>query len=61
MLDGYRTLYPGAYAPAGYVSAIRADGRSTLQERYDFRPRATPGAIAAHEAEPDAEQTTNAA
>ncbi len=39
MLDGYRSMYPGAYAPAKYVTAIRqmVDG---LQERYEVRRRA---------------------
>ena len=38
MLEGFETLYAGAYAPAGYVSTIRGMV-SALQKRYDIRPR----------------------
>ena len=40
MLHGYRRLYPGAYAPSSYVTAVR-QVISTLQERYGVRRRAT--------------------
>ena len=40
MLDGYRRLYPGAYAPSAYATAVRQLINS-LQERYDVRRRAT--------------------
>jgi hypothetical protein len=40
MLDAYRRLYPGAYAPAPYVTTVRQVINS-LQERYDVRRRAT--------------------
>jgi DNA repair photolyase len=59
MLDAYRRLYPGAYAPAAYVTAVRQVINS-LQERYDVRRRATKvPSEPAHgdEAEPIEEQT----
>jgi DNA repair photolyase len=38
MLEGFQTLYAGAYAPSGYISTIR--GMVTaLQKRYDVDPR----------------------
>jgi DNA repair photolyase len=40
MLEGYRRLYPGAYAPAAYVTAVR-ESINSLQERYDVLRRAT--------------------
>jgi DNA repair photolyase len=39
MLDAYRRLYPAAYAPAPYVTAVRQVINS-LQERYEVRRRA---------------------
>jgi len=38
MVDAYGSLYAGAYAPGGYVKAVRAM-IDTLQERYDLRRR----------------------
>ena len=38
MLDGFARLYRGAYAPPGYISAIRGMV-AALQKRYDLRPR----------------------
>ena len=38
MLEGFEKLYAGPYAPAGYVASIRAMV-STLQKRYDLKPR----------------------
>ena len=38
MLEGFEKLYRGPYAPSGYVAAIR-QMISTLQQRYDIRPR----------------------
>ena len=38
MLEGFQKLYPGAYAPTGYIASIRAMV-DTLQKRYDVRPR----------------------
>ena len=38
MLDGYRRLYPGAYAPSPYVTTVR-QLIDTLQERHDVRRR----------------------
>jgi DNA repair photolyase len=38
MLEGFEKLYRGPYAPGGYTSAIR-QMISTLQQRYDIRPR----------------------
>jgi DNA repair photolyase len=38
MLEGFEKLYRGPYAPGGYTSAIR-QMMSTLQQRYDIRPR----------------------
>ena len=38
MVEGFKQLYGGAYAPRGYISSIRAMVE-TLQNRYDVRPR----------------------
>jgi DNA repair photolyase len=38
MVDAYNELYAGAYAPNGYVKAVRAM-IDTLQQRYDLRRR----------------------
>ena len=38
MADGFEKLYAGPYAPAGYIASIRAMV-STLQKRYDLKPR----------------------
>jgi DNA repair photolyase len=45
LLDGYNRLYPRAYAPAEYVSAVRAT-IDALQKRYEVNRTATrvPGA-----------------
>lgn len=40
LLDGYNRLYPRAYAPAEYVSAVRAT-IDALQKRYEVNRRAT--------------------
>jgi DNA repair photolyase len=40
LADGYKRLYPGAYAPATYVTAVR-QMVNALQERYDVRRRAS--------------------
>src|SRR5688572_7075883 len=40
MVDGYKRLYPGAYAPAEYATAVR-QMVNTLQERYEVRRRAS--------------------
>jgi DNA repair photolyase len=40
MVDGYKRLYPGAYAPAAYATAVR-QMVNTLQERYEVRRRAS--------------------
>ena len=39
MVDGYRRLYPGAYAPPAYVTAVRQT-IAALQERYEVQRRA---------------------
>jgi DNA repair photolyase len=36
--EGFEKLYPGAYAPQGYIASIRAMV-DALQKRYDLRPR----------------------
>ena len=38
MLQGFEKLYAGPYAPPGYVASVRAMV-STLQKRYDIKPR----------------------
>ena len=38
LLDGYNRLYPRAYAPSGYVSAVRAT-IDALQQRYELDGR----------------------
>jgi len=38
MVEGFEKLYAGPYAPPGYVASIRAMV-STLQKRYDLKPR----------------------
>lgn len=38
LVEGFETLYAGAYAPGGYVTAIRSMV-SALQQRYDVNPR----------------------
>jgi len=38
LVDGYRRLYPGAYAPKPYVAAVRQVVNG-LQERHDVRRR----------------------
>jgi DNA repair photolyase len=38
MLEGFEKLYRGPYAPSGYTATIR-QMMSTLQQRYDIRPR----------------------
>jgi DNA repair photolyase len=38
MLEGFERLYAGPYAPPGYVASVRAMV-STLQKRYDLKPR----------------------
>jgi DNA repair photolyase len=38
LVAGYERLYPGAYAPKGYVSAVKSL-IDVLQERYDVRRR----------------------
>jgi len=58
MLEGFEKLYQGPYAPTGYVAAIRQI-ISTLQQRYDVRPRER-REPRDFEADPQAE-TTNAA
>lgn len=40
LLDGYNRLYPRAYAPAEYVSAVRAT-IDALQQRHEVNRRAT--------------------
>jgi len=57
MLDGYRRLYPGAYAPSSYVTAVR-QLINTLQERHDVRRRTSrvPAQPEHDEAEPSQEQ-----
>ena len=45
LVEGYGRLYAGAYAKAEYVSGVRAM-ISTLQDRYDLRPRSQPRADA---------------
>jgi DNA repair photolyase len=39
LLEGYRRLYPGAYAPSSYATAVR-HVIDDLQERYDVNRRA---------------------
>jgi DNA repair photolyase len=53
MVDGYRRLYPGAYAPASYVAAVR-QVIDSLQGRHDVRRRTTkvPSEPAAADDEP---------
>jgi DNA repair photolyase len=41
MVDGYRRLYPGAYAPPTYVNAVR-DVVKALKERHQVRSRTLP-------------------
>jgi DNA repair photolyase len=41
LLDGYRRLYPRAYAPPEYVSAVRAT-IDALRKRYEVNRRARP-------------------
>jgi DNA repair photolyase len=50
MVEGYRRLYRGAYAPPGYITAVR-QMVTALQDRYDIRRRTT-----RVRAEPDAEE-----
>jgi DNA repair photolyase len=38
LVEGFETLYAGAYAPGGYVTAIRSMV-TALQQRYDVNPR----------------------
>jgi DNA repair photolyase len=38
MLDGYTRLYPRAYAPSAYATAVRST-INALQQRYDVAPR----------------------
>jgi DNA repair photolyase len=38
MLEGFEKLYAGPYAPAAYIASVRAMV-STLQKRYDLKPR----------------------
>jgi DNA repair photolyase len=40
LLEGYNRLYPRAYAPSGYVAAVRAT-IDALQRRYEVNRRAT--------------------
>lgn len=40
MVEGYRRLYRGAYAPPGYITAVR-QMVNALQDRYDIRRRTT--------------------
>jgi DNA repair photolyase len=58
MVDGYRRLYPGAYAPSAYATALRRLINS-LQERHDVRRRATkvPSEPAGEEEPRNEEQT----
>ena len=57
MLDGYRRLYPGAYAPSSYVTTVR-QLINTLQERHDVRRRTSrvPSQPEDDEGEPSQEQ-----
>jgi DNA repair photolyase len=55
MVEGYRRLYRGAYAPPGYITAVR-QMVNALQDRYDIRRRTT-----RVPAEPDAEELDAAA
>jgi DNA repair photolyase len=60
MVDGYQRLYPGAYAPASYVTAVR-QVINALQERHDVRRRATqvaPQPVAAGHGECESNQAT---
>jgi DNA repair photolyase len=41
LVDGYRRLYPGPYAPKPYVAAVRQVVHA-LQERHDVRRRESP-------------------
>jgi hypothetical protein len=38
MVEGFQRLYAGAYAPSGYITAVR-QLIGVLQERYDVRRR----------------------
>jgi DNA repair photolyase len=45
MVDGYRRLYPGAYAPAGYAATVRAL-IELIQGKYDVNRRMRKAAVA---------------
>ena len=61
MLEGFEKLYTGAYAPSGYISAIRGMV-DALQKRYDVNPRTRrPQAQAENEAEMMEQDETAAA
>ena len=57
MVEGYRRLYPGAYAPSAYVTSVRRVIRS-IQERHDVRRRGAeaPSAPQSGEGEDEAQQ-----
>src|SRR4030095_14067290 len=48
-LDGYRRMYPGAYAPKDYSNTVRGLIKS-LRERYEVARRTTPIPAQADEA-----------
>jgi hypothetical protein len=50
-LDGYRRMYPGAYAPKSYVATVRGLIAS-LRDRYDVARRTTRIAPAVNTEEP---------
>jgi DNA repair photolyase len=52
LVDGYERLYPGAYAPRDYNTAVRAL-LQTLQDRYDVRKRSRRGSEAIEDSDQD--------
>jgi DNA repair photolyase len=56
LVEGYKRLYPGAYAPAAYATAVR-QAVNALQERHDLRRRASTVPAQPAASEPSDEDT----
>ena len=59
LAEGYRRLYPGAYAPSAYITSVRRVIRG-IQERHDVRPRGAEAAPAEPESGEDEPQAESA-
>jgi DNA repair photolyase len=60
LVDGYNRLYPRAYAPSGYVAAVRST-IDALQKRYELDRRVRPADSTVNDAPMDRRATPGAA